>query len=125
MKLNSLKDRLSQWEILLTTVRPEAGEMPQLNADLAALERILQDGRALEALRGSLLEALRASSRTRKTLVKEGDETFRRLSLSLRGAFGPKSERLLKYGVAPEKIGVRKRNGRETPIIENRPVPKS
>lgn len=111
MRLNSLKDRLSQWEILQTTLRPQLGEIPQLTEDLALLERILLDGKSLEALRGSLLESLAASSRTRKELMVEGDAVFRRMNLALRAKFGPKSERLLKYGVTPERPRRRRSGG--------------
>ena len=117
MRMNTLKDRIANWEILQTNVKPQLPESPQLTDDLNQLERVLTDAKALEADRGGHVTALAASARRRQALVDEGDAVFRRLTLALRAKFGPKSEKLFTYGVAPEKARRRKTTEVKAPPV--------
>lgn len=117
MRMNTLKDRIANWEILQTNVKPQLAESPQLTNDLTQLERVLADAKALEADRGGHVTALAASARERQALVDEGDAVFRRLTLALRAKFGPKSEKLFTYGVVPEKTRRRKATTVKAPPV--------
>lgn len=118
MRMNTLKDRIANWGILETNVKPQLPESPHFTDDLTQLERLLADAKALEADRGAHLTALAAAARQRQIIMDEGDAVFRRLTLGLRAKFGPKSEKLFSFGVLPEKTRRRKARGTGEPTGE-------
>jgi hypothetical protein len=104
----TLKDKIAAWEILQASARTELADVSYATADLAELDRLIQASKDLEVQRGFHLESLSAGSRQRQELTQAGDETYQRLSLTLRAKIGPKSEKLLRFGVAPKKARRRK-----------------
>jgi hypothetical protein len=108
MRNITLKDKIAIWEILQASAKTELADVSYAAADLADLDRLIQASKDLEVQRGFRLESLAAGSRQRQELTQSGDDTYQRLSLTLRAKLGPKSEKLHRFGVPPKKARRRK-----------------
>ena len=110
MRHANLKEKMGRWQMLQDNLRPMLAELPHLTAELDVLEGFLAGGRELEAQQGVHKAAIRETNRKRGELEKAGGEAYTRIVLALRAQLGPKSERLLTFGVEPQKT-VRRRTG--------------
>jgi hypothetical protein len=122
MPSQTLKDHVANWELLQATAQPELSDMPHATADLTDLDRLIQAGKDLEVRRAALRESLAKTGRERRDLIQSGADTYRRLSLGLRSKLGPKSETLLRFGVAPQKTPRRSKGSGSTPVESQPPV---
>jgi hypothetical protein len=104
----TLKDKIALWEILQASAKTELADVAYAAADLAELDRLILASKDLEVQRGFHLESLATGSRQRQELTQSGDDTYQRLSLTLRAKLGPKSEKLHRFGVPPKKARRRK-----------------
>lgn len=101
MATQSFKEKLASWEVMSTNLKAQLDQVPYLSEDQAALEALLAEGRGLEAQQGMYIAALRETNRKRVVLEIRGDEMRERMAGSLRGKFGPTSQRLHEFGVRP------------------------
>ena len=121
IRTKTLKDKIAVWEILQASAKTELADVSYAAADLAELDRLIQASKDLEVQRGYHLESLAAGSRQRQELTQAGDETYQRLSLTLRAKLGPKSEKLHRFGVPPKKARRRKSSGPSEPAAPPSP----
>lgn len=98
----SLKEKLSIWETLSVNLKAQLEEVPHLSEDQSALERLTEEGRALEAQQGIHMAALRETNRQRLDLERRGDELRDRMAGALRHKYGPTSKRLHEFGLKPK-----------------------
>lgn len=95
------KERIVDLAALHTSLIPHLADLPHLAQDHAALEPILAEVKVLENKQDQAKAQLREVNRRRIELEKEGRKVRNRLASSLRGAFGPESEKLLEFRVQP------------------------
>ncbi len=110
---NSLSERMSRWQVLVSNLKEEQAALPHVTEDLVQLEALLPEVRALQ----DRYEASRAQAREANAelvrLAREGDRIRGRLGATLRGRFGFDSETLIRYGYKPNRS--RRRSQQATP----------
>lgn len=118
MPKSSLADFITDWEKLLKNVADTATELPNLDVYKEPLEQFLEqakDGTALaEARRG----VKQQETKDLRTLMTQGKEAATKLRSAIKAHFGPKSERLIQYGMRP----IRNRP-RPAPATNEKPKP--
>src|SRR5262245_2190756 len=120
MRNPTLKEKIARWEVLQTNARPHLDAMPHLTNDLTRLEQLTAAVKELEAKGSQHKAELLETSRTKRDLGQEGEDTYQRLNLALRAQLGPKSEKLHAFGLTPRRPTGRRKakapgNGAETP----------
>ncbi len=108
MPTPSFKDKLSDWQVLVDNLTPHLTDLPQVTADHAALSDLVTRARGLESTQGVQKAALRATNQQRRDIETQGRDLATRLAASLQGSFGPKSEKLIEFGLKPRPRVVRR-----------------
>jgi hypothetical protein len=114
MPKTSLAGTVTDWEKLLKNVSDTVAELPDLTVYSTVLDQMLgkaKDGLALAAARIGIKQQ---ETQDRQKLMKEGRDAASKLRLALKAHFGPKSERLLQYGIGPLRAK-RKKADKEKP----------
>lgn len=106
-KGQSLAEKLSRWELLVTNSKLDP--QPHLAADLASLEALLTQGRAIESRQEALRSQARALNTELRKIGAQGEKLRARLGASMQGMLGFDSNELVKFGFKPRKPPVRKR----------------
>lgn len=113
--------RKDVWFKLLTNVIADQAELPDMSADIAVLQAVLEEVRS----RGARLQARQGEkqqeTKDHRELMRKGEEAAVKIRAALRGRFGFRSPRLAKYGVKPFKPG---RRAPEEPVTEAPEQPK-
>lgn len=107
MPKTSLADFVTDWETLLKNVSDAAAELPSMDVYKGALEQFLakaMDGIALSHARRGLKQQ---ETKSLRELVAQGKDAAAQLRSAVKAHFGPRSERLLQFGMTP----IRKRKG--------------
>ncbi|HEV2856111.1 MAG TPA: hypothetical protein VHC97_25205 [Thermoanaerobaculia bacterium] len=116
MPRNSHASVVTDFEELLTNVA-NATDLPDLSIYRAPLEKFLAEIKARGALRKVRIGVKQQETQELQELMAQGKEAASRLRSALKAHFGPKSERLLMFGIPP----VRKRS---RPVeVEGAPKP--
>lgn len=103
-KGHSYAEKLSRWGVALATLKEHLEEMPHVAADLAEMERLLTEARALEVrLEDTRGQAREINVRFRE-ITKEGERLRARLRSHLAAKFGATSESLVKFGFRPLRV---------------------
>jgi hypothetical protein len=105
MPKSSLADFVTDWETLLKNVSDAAAELPNMDVYKGALEKLLasaKDGIALSHARRGIKQQ---ETKDLRELIVQGKDAASQLRSAVKAHFGPKSERLLQFGITP----VRKR----------------
>jgi hypothetical protein len=89
--------------------------MPQMGADLTALEQMLGEVRSLESRKEDLRSQARDLARQIKVAAQDGEKIRSRLGSTLKGRFGSESDSLVKYGFKPRTLVRRKKTDPSTP----------
>ena len=108
----SLAEKFSRWEVLITNTKPGVTEMPHMGGDLAELEQLLGQVRALESQQEDLRSQARAITARIRELARTGEKVRARMRANLNGKYGFTSETLVKYGFRPRPINRRGRRWR-------------
>ncbi len=101
----TLAAKIDRWEGMINNLQPLLDEVPQLKPAHAQLQQTVADAKVLRDQLRSMKAVVKSGSSQRKSLMSTGEELFSRLSLGLRSAYGPKSERLASFVVKPLKTG--------------------
>lgn len=111
---NIFSEKITNWDLLNTNVKPYMEEMPHLREIQAKLETVISDGRSLDSEQEVARSQLRELTRRRQDLEKRGEALRRRVAAHLRGTFGFTSEQLIKFGVNPRPTRPRTRKSRKS-----------
>ncbi len=101
MPKTSLADFVTDWEKLLKNVTDTAAELPNIDVYKTPLDQMLAEAKDGLALAAARVGVKQQETQDRQTLMKEGKEAASKLRLAIKAHFGPKSERLLQYGIKP------------------------
>src|SRR4051812_36076017 len=98
---NSLADVLTDWEELLEAVRRSPDLLPDVEEDIALLEGLLAQARALKARQNELAALRQEVTQRLNAEMGRGKETAIGMRSTIRGKIGPRNERLVQFGIAP------------------------
>jgi hypothetical protein len=107
----SLAERFSRWQVLVNNLRDAEG-FAHVGEELATLDRLLGEARALENRKDELRSQVRAINAQLLALARNGDGVRSRVGSNLHGKFGTTSEELIRYGFEPRRV-TRRRSKRE------------
>jgi hypothetical protein len=107
-KGQSSAEKFSRWGITASNLREHLEEMPHVAADLAEMDRLIAEARALESQQESIRGQAREVTAQLQELAKNGEKLRSRLRAHLQAKFGPTSESLLKFGFRPRRTPRRK-----------------
>jgi hypothetical protein len=105
-------EKITNWDLLNTNMKPVLEEMPHLQPIQAELETLISQARALDGEQEVARGQLRELTRRRQEVEKQGESLRRRVASHLRGTFGFTSEQLIKFGVNPRPTRTRPRKSR-------------
>jgi hypothetical protein len=114
-KGQSYAEKFSRWEVLVTNGKPGVADMPQMGADLTALEQMLGEVRSLESRKEDLRSQAQDLAKQIKAATQEGEKIRGRLGSTLKGRFGSESDALVKYGFKPRQLARRKKTDPSAP----------
>lgn len=109
----TLAGRMVLWIQLRDRARPLLAEVPHLQSDHTTFELELAGLLALDQQQETVTASLRETTRLRDEAVERVNELRNRLAAGLQAHFGPKSEKLIEFGVSPRKKRARRRKGEE------------
>ena len=107
-KGQSSAEKFSRWGITASNLREHLEEMPHVAADLAEMDRLIAEARALESQQEAIRGQAREVTAQLNELAKNGEKLRSRLRSHLQARFGPTSEALLKFGFRPRRTPRRK-----------------
>ncbi|HEX3551944.1 MAG TPA: hypothetical protein VIA62_01800 [Thermoanaerobaculia bacterium] len=119
----SFSERLSRSSVLVTNAKEHLTEVPFLADDIAALDRLVQDGRALESRQDDLRSQSQENTKKMKLLASQADKLRSRLSAGLQSKYGFANETLLKFGVKLRRPPRRKAAAKPVPPPTTAPTP--
>lgn len=106
-KTQQFANRITNWEMFISNLRPFLPELPFLQPILTQMEAVLTEARDLdseqEVARGRLQEIVHR----RQDLEKLGESLRSRAAAHLKGTYGFSSDSLVRFGVRPRKTGPR------------------
>jgi len=117
----SYADVIKDWEALLTALRENAPNLPNLEASRLAFEEHVAKTKEMKARQDSQTAARQEATQELATLLKEGGEMAIKLRALVKGTLGPKRERLVQFGIAPQRK--RRRKAAAQPPAPETPTP--
>jgi hypothetical protein len=117
MPKTSLADFLTDWEKLLKNVTDTSAELPNMDVYKNALDQLLGGAKDSLALAAARIGVKQQETKERQELLKQGKEAASKLRSAIKAHFGPKSERLLQYGIKP----IRNRPKKVTQPVTEKP----
>jgi hypothetical protein len=108
MPKNSQADILTDWETLLKRVASNAGDLPNIEIYSAPLAQLLDTAKNGLALSKAHKATKQEGTQDFKSLVRAGKDAATKLRAAVKAHFGPRSERLVEFGIQP--LRPRKRN---------------
>jgi len=114
---NAQADFVTDWEATLTNCKNRAAELPDLSAYIVPLETLLAEAKALTARQKSLRGVKQQENLDLQEAMTRGREAAIRLRAALKAHYGPKSERLIEFGMRP------RRKARPVEGVEAKPKP--
>jgi hypothetical protein len=112
---NSAAARTTRWDVMVTNLKPSVPDMPQIADDVANLDTMTTQARALASHRADLRSQLNKTTADLKEVLTEGDKLQARLGATLKGKFGFTDTTLVKYGIRPVVKRHSKKKGSPTP----------
>jgi hypothetical protein len=103
MPNNSQADVVTDWEATLTNVIANAAELPNLDIYKEPVERILREVKAKMAGSKQRRAVKQEENKELRELLVEGREAMAKLRAAIKAHYGPKSERLIEYGMRPQR----------------------
>jgi hypothetical protein len=124
MPKNSLADFMADWDRLVKNVTTNAADLPDLTLYKAPLEQLLtkaQEGMARSKIHQGLKQE---ENKAVQALMDAGKEAAVKLRAAIKAHLGPRSERLIDYGMKP--LRPRSKTSRKAKKPEpNNPAPAS
>ncbi len=111
---------LIEWEKLLTNIKTNGAEVPNLETYTAPLEQALTEARDITARLDIRKGLKQQDSRDRKATLKKGVAAAARVRAALKAHYGLDSERLTDYGARP--LRPRKRTKQDPQPVSQPPV---
>lgn len=108
MPKTSIADLIVAWENVLTNVKANASEVPNLDVYTAPLEEILASAKDLNARLDNRIAVKQEESKERRVLMLQGKKQVSRVRAALKAHFGVDSERLIEFGARPIRPRSRK-----------------
>jgi hypothetical protein len=93
-----------EWGRMVRTAKRDEAEVVGIAPFRAALEAIHEEAVACKRLRDSLLIQAREATRRLQQVRAEGRDTASRMRSYLKGVYGPRSEKLVRYGIRIQKL---------------------
>jgi hypothetical protein len=93
-----------EWGRMSRVARKDESEVAGIAPFRAALETIHVEAVECKRLRDSLWVQSREATRRLQELLLEGQDTAARLRSFVRGVFGPRSAKLVRYGIKLRKL---------------------
>lgn len=93
-----------KWGRMVRAARKDEAERSGLAPFRAALENSHNEAVSCRQLRDTLVAQTREASRRLRQALAEGKEAASRMRHYVKGVFGPRSEKLDRYGVKPRKL---------------------
>jgi hypothetical protein len=109
--INSFADVVLDWEGLLTGAQENLELLPSVESHRLALEQHLQLTKTVKARQEAHTAGRQEATQELRELLVRGRELAIRFRNVVRADLGPKSERLVRFGISP----LRKRTRRSTP----------
>jgi hypothetical protein len=107
-----------------TNLKPQLETMPQLTPRYTELVKMTADAEDLENRQAQLKADLQEVNRQRRDLFKSGEEVRNRIGAALKAEHGFTSERLLEFGLKPNRKRVRaKQQAGQTTTTTTTPAP--
>ncbi|HTG31789.1 MAG TPA: hypothetical protein VLB76_02570 [Thermoanaerobaculia bacterium] len=125
MPKSSLADFMSDWETLLKNVTDTATELPDMNVYKTALEQLAERARDGIALAHSRRGFKQQETLERRSVMVEGKDAAAKLRSAIKAHFGPRSERLIQYGMTPIRKRSRKADSKNKKPKPGEPAPAS
>jgi predicted nucleic acid-binding Zn-ribbon protein len=111
----SYQEMLGRWKVMVTSLGPQLGTIPELSARHARLSQLMAQAEELEARQAQLRADLQEVNGRRRELAKVGEELRNRIGAVLRAEHGFTSERLLEFALKRKHIRSRSRKTNEEP----------
>jgi transcription elongation GreA/GreB family factor len=115
MPNKSLPKTLGTWEQLLAGVVANQGELPHVDAYRAQLDAEIMDVRAVQSRRSALWAESLQSTRDLRSFTARGNELAVRIRAGIVLQYGPRSEKLVEFGMKPSR---KRRGARERPVAK-------
>jgi hypothetical protein len=124
MPKSSLADFVADWDRLVKNVTSNAADLPDLTMYKAPLEQLLdkaQEGMARSKIHQGLKQE---ENKAVEKLMDAGKEAALKLRAAIKAHLGPRSERLIDYGMKPLRPRSKSSKKAKKPAPEN-PAPAS
>ena len=105
---SSYADHIKEWEELTAKLAAMAAELPQLELQRTALEKLLAQARDLTLQQADFQAAKQKISVQLRTVMTEGMKVSTALRVNLKQIYGNRSEELVKFGIQPFRGRTRK-----------------
>lgn len=115
-KTSSFADVVLDWESLLIATEQHALDIPEAERHRASLTEHLVFTRQLKAAQDSAIANKQQATQDLQAAVVKGRELAIRVRGAVRAALGPKSERLVQFGITPIRKRRRAAAG-EGPVV--------
>jgi hypothetical protein len=121
--LNAHSDHLKRWDTILVAAGTNSSEpgFEDLRFQLEAASEAVKNMLAHQAL---LRSQLQEATRELEALMVNGKEAYSRLSLVVKGRYGPRAEKLAEFGLQPLRPHPRSKE-KETPPETGRSAPRA
>jgi hypothetical protein len=103
MPKSSYADFIEDWMALLRIVGENAAELPEVERHRQALQEHLDLILARRTQQVQARANRQDSTKSLDELMEQGKEKVKRLRVAIIASLGPKSERLVAYGIAPQR----------------------
>lgn len=89
------------WDKVIQAILVNAGDLPQLEINIASLRAKAEQVRSLYAQHAALAAARQETTQELQQMIEEGDELVRFLKAGAKAYYGKRSEKLIEFGVQP------------------------
>ena len=111
----TLAAKIDRWQKMSDNVQPQLAAFPQLKDFHTEFQKVIDEAQALRSQMKAIAADSLSTVARRNDLIRSGEDLFARLSHGLKSALGPKSERLVQYGVKRGKAGRKAKTAQPTP----------
>src|SRR4051794_37177043 len=106
-KAQTFANKITEWELINTNLKPHLPDMPYLQEIVTALDALIAEAKGLDSQQEAARSQLQDVVHRRQEVEKKGQVLRGRAASHLRGSFGFSSDELVKFGVRPLKAGTR------------------
>lgn len=101
MRANSQDEQIQDWSVLLKATRENEAELPDVASLLEALEEGHDQTVSLRGRRDALLASAMELTEEMNEAFAESRDAARALRSYIKGVLGPRSEKLVRFGIKP------------------------